>query len=86
MSRMNKQKQKDPWTFSFAGKKGWEKFDSDPELRKKLLSAIEDYDYQVDYIKAPVNNMSQSNLKFEQNVLLDHIEMIVKSHLESLTK
>ena len=86
MSRMDKQKQKDPWTFSIVSEKGRETFNSDPELRIKLLSAIKEYDYQVEYVKDPENNMSQSNLGFERNVLLDHIEIIVKSHLESLKK
>ena len=89
MSRKKNEKPQpqDPWTLSIIGKDGhWQKFNSDPVLRKKMRGVLDTYEEEVAYINNPKNNMSPKNIDFARNVFLDHMEMVIKHHLESLIK
>ena len=56
---------------------------TEEKLRLNLMSAIMDYDSEIEYINDPKNNRSESNKSFMRNVLIDHVLMIMDYYLES---
>ena len=51
-----------------------------------MKGVLESYEEEVAYINNPKNHMSPTNIDFARNVFLDHMEMVIKHHLESLMK